>query len=384
MSSVGGASRYSAAQRSAFGARMAAARSAKQARSVGTVRPAAKRYAGVGAKSRVARSQASLFRYNPRGAGYGTKSVIPRTLSAMYTHPRLHKPESVHDARPHRQLCLCPMVSLGNYTPLHLKARVNEELKADGSAGDGKLIILNFSTCGTACMRLSPDIDATGKATQDEEMTALPFSEIMTDRPEQIRGSRKTLSITLTTNNQNAGGIVYCCMTANPVSLVADNADTSKLKKDSVDALIDLAMNSSNSRQYSAVDFQNTLSFSLGFASAIRGSEWQSFNPQTDANGAGAQFIFDSRLGAMSSLVLWWPKNDIHQTMSIAVTEQLAARYSGSHLLNSITQSRASRTSQSGNDAMADSVRSVVGSDIAISEAGLPYTAAASGTRAFG
>lgn len=259
------------------------------------------------------------------------------------------------DARIHRPLCICPQPSLGNYTALHLKKRDSYTINAmPGGDNDGILLYMGFSTRANAWCK----IDVNSGALTAQPVDFATFEDLHGDAPITVRGSRKTMTLTLSTVNQDAGGIVYVCSTANPLSLSQTGAE---LSATAVEALVDLAKNSHNSRQLSAVDFQKTLSVSLGFASSMRGSEWQSFATASTASEKITGLLHDAKLGAMSNLVIYWEAATAAQKVEVAVTEQIATRYSGSHLLNSITQSQAGRVYANQNQQHVESAPAVEG-----------------------
>lgn len=275
------------------------------------------------------------------------------------------KTGSWQDARIQRPLCICPQPSLGNYTALHLKKRDSYSINASPGDNDGILIYMGFSTRANAWAKINVNSGA---------LTAQPvdfatFDDLHGDAPITVRGSRKTLTLTLSTVNQDAGGVVYICATANPLSLSQTGAE---LSSTAVAALVDLAKNSHNSRQMSAVDFQKTQSFSLGFASSMKGSEWQSFGTATTASEKMTGLLHDAKLGAMSNLVIYWEAATAAQKVEVACTEQIATRYSGSHLLNSITQSQAGRVYANQNQQHVEAAPAVEGVEPPYTSARMP------------
>lgn len=309
--------------------------------------------------------------YSNVSGGSRTQQIQFQPVVASYRQPQKKKTakslvapkvSTWQDARIHRPLCICPQPSLGNYTALHLKKRDSYSINAmPGGSEDGILFYMGFSTRANAWAK----IDVNSGALTAQPVDFATFDDLHGDAPITVRGSRKTLTLTLSTVNQDAGGVVYVCATANPLSLSQTGAD---LSATAVAALVDLAKNSHNSRQMSAVDFQKTQSFSLGFASAMKGSEWQSFATAATASEKMTGLLHDAKLGAMSNLVIYWEAATAAQKVEVACTEQIATRYSGSHLLNSITQSQAGKVYAIGNQQQVEAAPAVEGLEP-------PYTA---------
>lgn len=234
------------------------------------------------------------------------------------------------DARAKHAMCISPAPTLGNYTPINLIARESFTV----TSTKGELLLLGLSTQGVALQR----IEVNAGAANHGLVHKLEFSELLGDKPQQMRGSRKTLVIGASTANQTIAGSVFACMTPNTVEIAASTVvgdEATHIGATSVTALVNIAMSSPDSKQMSTAQFVRNPAFSLGFSSYTVGSEYQDYNSAAWNIG---QMISDLRLGAMSTLIIYMPPLSSIQNYDVAVHEQLAARYPANHLLNGLSR----------------------------------------------
>lgn len=239
------------------------------------------------------------------------------------------------DARKPYQTCITPLPSLGNYVPL----RLNGRLPWTDSATNGAIFILNFSSHGVGLYQVDVYDDTTAAA--HGLVTAHVFQNIVDDAPNQVRASRKTLTITSTTATQNLGGSVHVASVPQSISLAGRTGDANThIDAASVTTLIDIAMDSPGSKQYSSAGFMNGLSFSLGFASVVKGSEWVQFQPDATGTAPCNSLRIDADRGGSSQVVVYWPKSAAGEAQSVllGMSEQIAARYPVNHLLGGLAR----------------------------------------------
>ena len=264
----------------------------------------------------------------------GIKSQVKK--GSRMLAPRSMLTSAYFDARIPRNTCIHPAPSLGNYTPVSVKARatVNVNTSID------KVLLMGFSTSGLACAVV--DVHTGNPA--HGKVTPINFNELIQDAPQSLRGSRKTITIGTSTASQDVAGAIYVTMVPQSIQL-EPNADATNyadhLSPASADALLNIARQSTNSKQFSTQQFTRNPAFSLGFASYTVGSEYQAWNtltmssPPTAAEERAAlnQMIEDLKLGAMSTLVVALSHSSSAQTFEIGMYEQVATRYPANHLL---------------------------------------------------
>lgn len=256
--------------------------------------------------------------------------ALPRHIA-----PKFIMGPTFFDARIRWPTCISPQPSAGNYAGLYLKQIGDIPVPAmPGTPAStdqvGLLMILSFSTQGASLLHAP-----VSHVMANEDISVEKFSQLASDYPLSVKPSRKTLSLTLTTSSDNTAGLFYVASVVQPLAWLNSGA---KITAASLSELKDLAQSSPGSRQFSSKQMQDTLSFSLGFASVIGGSEWSTYN-DTNIGGTGTptdaatRASSDSYFTRMSSIVIYMPCAAQAQTLSWAVSEQLAARYPATHLL---------------------------------------------------
>ncbi len=266
----------------------------------------------------------------PRTIGTGLKT---RVKKGNYTlAPKSLINAKFFDARIPRTACISPSPTLGNYTPLSLKARNTMLL----GTGESKLLVLNFSRNGIACAIVH---DLLGSP-HHGDVELLPFDELLSDPPQSLRGSRKTITVGCSTANQDVAGAVHACMVPQSIQLTPHASKAGAIDAASTKSLSDIATSSTNSKQFSTLQFQKNPAFSLGFASYVLGAAYEPFagmetgtltDPQKNANVA--KWLDNLQTGAMSTLVMKFASSGSSQSFELGVYEQVASRYPANHLL---------------------------------------------------
>jgi hypothetical protein len=220
--------------------------------------------------------------------------------------------------------CINTLPSMGEFTPVYLQFRKTQNTNADASL----LVVMYQSTNGTAALQIHTD-DHGNKTKGEYEL--YPYTELDGgNAPIATRPSRTTVKVSVPSRADSINGIVNCIMISDP--LVLQSASASHFTTASVDGLVNLVRNSPSSKQIPLSAFTQNVSFSLGFASVIKGAEWEPFTaPRTAATVAA-----DLARGACSVFIMEIPKLATDQMQfSMTFYQQLPSKYGAGHIMAS-------------------------------------------------